>query len=297
MDRTRKITSVTLWGAVANMLLCIFKMAAGIVGRSSAMIADAIHSLSDLFSDVVVLVMVRIAAKGRDVSHDYGHGKFETLATAIISLILLVVGGRLMAGAVGNIHTVVKGGQLPQPGKIAFWAAIASIAVKEFLYHWTAHTGREAGSDTIIANAWHHRSDALSSVGSAAGIGGAILFGGKWTVLDPIVGGIISIIIIVVAVRMMIPALNELTEASLPEETEKEISGILLSVNGISDAHALKTRKAGPDVIIDVHIVVDPEMTVAKAHDLTDIAETALKKKFGEGTQISIHVEPDINSK
>lgn len=278
------------------MALCIVKMMAGLLGRSSAMVADAVHSLSDLVSDFVVLIMVRIAAKGKDKGHDYGHGKFETLATALVSLLLLVVGAKLMSGAVDRIRLVVGGGTLPAPGTIALWAALLSIAVKEILYQWTLRVGRKVESPAMIANAWHHRSDALSSVGSAIGIGGAILFGGKWTILDPIVGCVISIVIVIVAVKMMIPALNELTEASLPDDVEERIISTIQSVNGVDNVHNLKTRRIGHDISIDTHIVVNPEMSVAEAHDITELIEHALRQEYGESTQVSIHVEPDVDA-
>lgn len=295
-ERGHTISMVTVWGAVANMALSIMKLVAGLMGRSSAMVADAVHSFSDLVSDIVVLVMVRVASKGKDKSHDYGHGKFETLATVIISLLLLVVGARLMISAVERIRFVLEGGVLEAPGKIALWAAVISIIVKELLYQWTSRVGKLVDSQAMVANAWHHRSDALSSVGSAVGIGGAILLGGKWTILDPLVGAVISIVIIVVAVQMAVPAVNELTEASLPDNVENRIMDIIRAVSGVENVHDLRTRRSGPDIIIDVHIVVDPEMTVAAAHDITIEAETAVRKEFGEGTQLSIHVEPNEDS-
>lgn len=295
-EREHKITTVTVWGAVCNMALAALKLVAGLIGKSSAMVADAVHSISDLISDVVVIVMVKVASKGHDKGHDYGHGKFETLATAIISLLLLFVGAKLMAEAIGKIRFVISGGSLEAPGTIALWAALISIAVKEILYQWTMRVGKEVDSPAMVANAWHHRSDALSSVGSALGIGGAILLGGKWTILDPMVGGIISIVIIVVAVKMALPALSELTEASLPEETENKIISIIESINGVDNAHALKTRRSGPNIIIDSHIVVDPHMSVYDAHEITTEAENAIREEFGDETQISIHIEPNVNA-
>lgn len=274
------------------MALCAFKMVAGLLGRSSAMVADAVHSLSDLVSDVVVLVMVKISSRKSDKGHDYGHGKFETLATVCISLLLLVIGAKLMAGGIKSIRFVLDGGTLEAPGKIALWAAIVSILVKEALFQWTNIVGKRVNSQAMIANAWHHRSDALSSVGAALGIGGAILLGGSWTILDPIVGCIISIILIVVAVKMAIPAIAELTEASLPEDVEARITEIIESVPGIHNAHNLQTRRTGPDIVIDVHVLVDAAMSVAEAHAITENVEEALRREYGDSTQVSIHVEP-----
>jgi len=290
--REKTISRVTIWGAVGNLVLTGFKLVAGFVGHSSAMIADAIHSLSDLISDVVVLVMVKVSSKGVDQNHDFGHGKFETLATVLVSLMLLVVGGELMAGGIEKIRLVWRGGEVASPGSIALWAAIISIIVKEALYQWTAIVGKRVNSPAMISNAWHHRTDALSSIGSALGIGGAMLLGGKWTILDPIVGCIISIFIIVVAVKMVLPALHELTEGSLPKEMKEKIKSLILSVEGVDNVHDLRTRRNGPSVIISAHIVVDPQMTVENAHTLTELAEEAVRKEFGNETQINIHVEP-----
>ena len=293
MDREKNLTSVTLWGAISNLALSALKMTAGIFGSSSAMVADAVHSLSDLVSDALVLVMVKVSSRKQDKGHDYGHGKFETLATVFMSILLLVVGARLLVGAIEKIKLVAQGGTLASPGIIAFVAALVSIAVKEFMYQWTARVGKKHDSPMIVANAWHHRSDALSSVGSAAGIGFAILLGGKWTILDPIVGCIISVVIMVVAVKMAIPAIGELTEASLPEDVEENIVRIIESVPGVDNTHALKTGRIGPDIIIDSHIVVNPDMTVVQAHDISTAVEEALRREYGAGTQISIHIEPN----
>lgn len=296
-SRERRMTGVTVWGAVVNIALTGLKLSAGIWGRSAAMVADAIHSLTDLVSDAIVLVMVRIASKGSDKGHDYGHGKYETLATLCISLLLVVVAAKLMSGGIEKIKMVLSGGTLESPGAIALWAAVISVVSKEALYRWTAAEGRKVNSAALIANAWHHRSDALSSIGALVGIGGAMLLGGKWTVLDPITCCIISIFIIIVAVKMSIPALNELTDASLSDDIENDITATILSVEGVEDVHELKTRNNGPNIIIGTHIVVDSEMTVAQAHDITILIEEAIRKKFGPETQISIHVEPDKDAK
>lgn len=295
-DREKTISRVTVCGAAANVALAAVKLVAGVVGRSSAMVADAIHSFSDLVSDIIVLVMVKVSSRGQDTSHDYGHGKFETLATVGIALLLVVVGARLLAGGVEKISFVLKGGTLDTPGTVALVAAVLSIAVKEALYQWTAHVGRSLDSSVMITNAWHHRTDALSSVASAAGIALALLLGGRWAVLDPVVCCAISIFIFYIAVKMAIPALNELTEASLPDSTEKEISSIICSVSGVDNVHALKTRRIGPDIYIESHIVVNPYMKVIDAHRITEVAEQKLRQKYGQGTQISLHVEPSVES-
>lgn len=295
-EREKEINRVTLCGAVCNLLLSVLKLVAGIVGRSSAMIADAVHSFSDIITDLIVLIMVNVSARGRDRDHDYGHGKYEPLATAAISVILLIVGAEIMAGGIRKIKLILAGGEIQTPGLVALVAAILSIAVKEGLYQWNSRVGKRLDSTAMVANAWHHRSDALSSIGSAVGIGGALILGGKWIILDPIVACIISVVIIVVAVKMSYPAIRQLTDASLPDDVEDRIVSIMESVSGVGNVHELKTRRNGPDYIIAAHLVVNPQMTVKEAHDITTEAEIRIKKEFGPKTQVSLHVEPDIDS-
>ena len=295
-NRTKDIQKITLWGAFCNIALTIVKFVAGILGGSTAMLADAVHSASDLVTDIIVIVFTRISGKGKDKGHDYGHGKFETLATVVVSLMLLVVGAEMIKSSYQQIRSAVEGNPLPAPEMIALWAAVISIISKEFLYQWTVMVGKRLSSPVVIANAWHHRTDALSSVGSLVGIAGAIALGGEWTILDPLVGAVISIVIIVMAVKMSIPALAELTEASLPEKTEQKMLEIIRSVEGVRGVHELKTRLCGHYCIADFHIVVDPETTILESHETTVIIERKLREEFGEETQINIHVEPSDDS-
>ena len=185
-SREKGIYKVTIVGSIVNFLLLVFKFFAGIVGHSAAMLADAVHSLSDFITDIVVIVFVRIAGKPEDKGHDYGHGKYETLATAIIGLLLLCVGFGIFWNGASSIYTFLRGGQLESPGVVALVAALVSIVSKEILYQYTVIQGKKLNSQAVIANAWHHRSDALSSIGTAIGIGGAILLGDHWRVLDPV---------------------------------------------------------------------------------------------------------------
>jgi cation diffusion facilitator family transporter len=244
-------------------------------------------------SDAVVLIFTHISSKDKDRDHRFGHGKFETMATVIISVILVIVAAKLMSGGIKDIIACVNGVVLPRPGFIALAAAAGSIVLKEILYQWTAAVGRKTGSTAVMANAWHHRSDALSSIGALLGIGGAIILGDKWTILDPITSCGISIAIIVVAVKMAMPGLNELLETSLPEDIENEIMEIAGSVPGVNDIHELKTRRNGMSFIIDAHVVVNPDMSVVEAHDIATNVEEALRSRFGNETQTSIHIEPD----
>lgn len=293
MDRTAKVTFVTLVGSVVNIILTVFKIFAGVLGRSTAMIADGIHSLSDLLSDIVVIVFVKISAKGRDKDHDYGHGKFETFATLIISLMLIVVAVNLMSGGINKIRQILDGGEVSSPGMIALWAAVASIVLKEILYRYTIIQGKALNSPMMIANAWHHRSDAFSSVGSLLGIAGAIFLGDKFVILDPITGCVISIFILVMAVKMSVPAIKELLDVSLPDEVEEKIEATAKSVKGVVDLHELKTRREGPGIIMEGHLVLDSEISLKEAHDISKKVEAALRKEFGPETQISLHLEPE----
>lgn len=293
MDRTAKVTFVTLVGSVVNIILTVFKILAGILGRSTAMIADGIHSLSDLLSDIVVIVFVKISAKGRDKDHDYGHGKFETFATLIISLMLIVVAVNLMSGGINKIRQILDGGEVSSPGMIALWAAVASIVLKEILYRYTIIQGKALNSPMMIANAWHHRSDAFSSVGSLLGIAGAIFLGDKFVILDPITGCVISIFILVMAVKMSVPAIKELLDVSLPDEVEQQIVSTAKSIQGVIDLHELKTRREGPGIIMEGHLVLDSDISLKEAHNISKKVEESLRKEFGTETQISLHLEPE----
>ncbi len=296
MDRTAKVTFVTLVGSIVNIILTVFKIIAGVLGRSTAMIADGTHSLSDILSDIVVIVFVKISAKGRDKDHDYGHGKFETFATLIISLMLIVVAVNLMSGGISKIRLILDGGEVSSPGMIALWAAVASIVLKEILYHYTIIQGKALNSPMMIANAWHHRSDAFSSIGSLLGIGGAIFLGDKFVILDPITGCVISIFILVMAVKMSVPAIKELLDVSLPDEVEQEIETTAKSIPGVIDLHELKTRREGPGIIMEGHLVLNSHISLKEAHDISKKVEDALRKKFGSETQISLHLEPEDDS-
>lgn len=297
MNREKEIRKITLWGSLVNLVLTVFKIIAGLLGRSAAMIADGIHSLSDLLSDVVVLVFTHMSSKGKDRDHSFGHGKFETLATLIVSVMLVAVGTDLMIGAIRSIIGFCRGDDIPEPGIIALIAAVVSILSKEILYHATVKVGKKTGSTVVVANAWHHRSDAFSSIGAMAGIGGAMLLGGRWTVLDPVASCVISVAIIVIAVRLALPSLAELLETSLPEDIEQEIVTIASAVKGVNDVHELKTRRNGISFIIDAHIAVNPDISIVEAHDIATDVEDALRSRYGQETQINIHVEPSADSR
>ena len=290
--RKRRIYRVTFIGFVVNLVLSLLKLAAGILGRSGAMIADAVHSFSDLATDVVVIVFARISAKPRDDGHDYGHGKYETLATILISIALGIVGAGILVNSIGAVRVVLDGGLLPRPGLVALVAAVLSIAAKEILYHYTVREGRAIDSPSVIANAWHHRSDALSSLGTLVGIGCAYFLGDRWRIADPIAALIVAVFIFKVALDLIRTGLGELLEKSLPEETEREILRIVTLDPAVREPHNLRTRRIGAAIAIEVHVRVDGAMSVACSHALTVGIERRLRERFGEETMIAVHVEP-----
>lgn len=290
--RKRRIYRVTFIGFVVNLVLSLLKLAAGIFGRSGAMIADAVHSFSDLATDVVVIVFARISAKPRDDGHDYGHGKYETLATILISIALGIVGAGILVNSIGAVRVVLDGGLLPRPGLVALVAAVLSIAAKEILYHYTVREGRAIDSPSVIANAWHHRSDALSSLGTLVGIGCAYFLGDRWRIADPIAALIVAVFIFKVAFDLIRTGLGELLEKSLPEETEREILRIVTLDPAVREPHNLRTRRIGAAIAIEVHVRVDGAMSVACSHALTVGIERRLRERFGEETMIAVHVEP-----
>lgn len=290
--RGRSIYRVTIVGSAVNFLLLVFKFFAGIMGHSAAMLADAVHSLSDFVTDIIVLVFVRISSKPQDEDHDYGHGKYETLATAIIGLLLLLVGVGIFWNGVLSIYHFLEGGFLSEPGMLALVAALVSIVFKEILYRYTIFEGKKLNSQAVVANAWHHRSDALSSIGAAIGIGGAILLGGHWRVLDPITALIVSFFIVKVSVQLLLPCVDELLEKSLPADVEDNILETILSFPGVSSPHHLRTRRIGNYYAIEVHVRMDGKISLEEAHRTATAVEKKLREQYGKGTHIGIHLEP-----
>lgn len=296
-ERTESAVRITWIGFFVNFILSCGKIAAGYFGRSSAMIADGIHSFSDFVTDLIVIVFVRIAGKGRDEGHQYGHGKFETLATLIISFLLLFVAIGLFYDGITKVIDSINGTVLDKPSYMALAAALVSVITKEWLFRITAKEGKKTNNQAVIANAWHHRSDAFSSIGTFIGIAGAIFLGDKWRVLDPIACIIVSLLIFKVGIDLMKPAFAELLESSLPPETEEEIGRIIMDVQGVKRYHNLKTRKSGNYYIIDVHIKVDPAITIVAAHDIATDVEHSIKERWGSATQIMVHTEPYFPNK
>ena len=295
MTREQQLTKVTLVGSAGNLVLLCFKFVAGIVAGSSAMVADAVHSLSDFLTDLVVLVFVRIGAKPQDADHDYGHGKYETLATLLVALALVGAAiGIIVTGSL-KIARWLQGETLEMPGMLALWAALLSIVIKELLFRYTLARGKALESPAVVANAWHHRSDALSSIGAAIGIGGAILLGERWAVLDPLASIVVGGMLVKVAWDLLKVSTGELTDSSLSAETEKEIEEIIRSFPQVSEPHNLRTRRIGNRIAIEAHVRLDGGMSLNEAHDIVSAIEHKIKERFGHGSIVTIHMEPVKN--
>ncbi len=290
--RERSVYRVTIAGSIINVALLVFKFVSGIVGGSAAMIADAVHSLSDFLTDIVVLVFVRLSSKPSDEDHDYGHGKYETLATAIIGLALLAVGVMICYNGVSKTFAALRGEQLSTPGWIAFVAAVLSVVLKEWAYRFTVKVGREVDSQAVVANAWHHRSDAFSSVGTAIGIGGAIMLGQRWAVLDPIAAIIVSIFILKAAWGLIGQSTAELLEASLPKNVEEEILALVCEESLAGEVHNLRTRRIGNRIAMEMHVRMPGALTLYEAHRRATIIEQRIRNRFGADTLITLHLEP-----
>jgi cation diffusion facilitator family transporter len=292
LERNREIYKVTLVGGAINVILLFFKFIAGILGHSAAMVADAVHSLSDFVTDLIVLVFIHISGKPQDKSHDYGHGKYETLVMTLIGAALFIVAiGIIYSGAV-KISIWMNGEELKAPGMLALWAALISIILKEGVYHYSMVKARQLNSQAVEANAWHHRSDALSSIGTAVGIGGAIFLGQQWTVLDPIASVIVGAFIVKVAVSLLRNGIGDLMEQSLPDAVEEEILRLAATVPGVEEPHELCTRRIGNHYAIELHILMDGGISLNEAHEKASEVEDLLRERYGEETHIAVHVEP-----
>ena len=292
MERNQEIYKVTLVGGVVNVVLLLFKFVAGFVGHSAAMVADAVHSLSDFVTDVIVLVFIHISGKPKDKSHDYGHGKYETLALTLIGVALLIVAIGILYSGAAKIYVWANGGQLEAPGTLALWAALLSVLLKEAVYQYSMVKARQLNSQVVAANAWHHRSDALSSIGTAIGIGGAIFLGQRWTVLDPIASVVVGAFIVKVAVDLLRNGIGDLMEQSLPDAVEEEMLRIVGALPGVVNPHDLRTRRIGNHYAIELHILMDGDITLREAHNKASEVEDLLRARYGKETHVAVHVEP-----
>ncbi len=274
-------------GLITNLVLAAIKMAAGIIGHSHAVVADAIHSLSDLVTDFAVIAGVHFWSKPADDDHPHGHQRIETLVTVVIGVFLGVVAVGLAWDAVTGGHDA--GGQTP--GALALAAALLSIVVKEALFRWTAVVGQRVNSPALVANAWHHRSDALSSVPAALAVSVAIV-NPKLAFADRIGAIAICLFILHAAWRIMKPALAQLIDTAAPADERDRLERLALSVEGVKDAHALRTRYVGPNLAVDLHVVVDPGLSVEQGHAIGEAVRQRLINRGQQVQDVLVKVEP-----
>lgn len=291
-SRSNLAHRITVNGLIINSLLCGAKFAAGVWGRSSAMVADAVHSLSDSLTDMVVLVSLKFSTRPADRDHAYGHGRFETLATLIIAAALFAVGAKILYNGITDVVRLAEGGVIERPRAAALWMAVVSIAVKEWLYRYTLKAAKQIGSSALEANAWHHRSDAMSSIGTLLGVGGAYFLGSRWTVLDPLAAIVVSFFIFEVSWQILKTAGQELLDKSLGAQAEERIVRLCREAEAAAQAHSIKTRKIGGYACLEFHVYLPDEWNLKQVHDATDRMETALLKAFGPQTLVTIHPEP-----
>jgi len=270
----------------------VFKIVVGIWGKSSALVADGINSLSDSVTDAVALLSFFATGRPIDETHDFGHAKFETLSTLIIGTFLNVVAILILWNSGAKVISVIKGERLESISSIAMIPAIFTIVVKELLYVYTGKMAKDLDSSTLKLKAWDHRSDVFLAGGIFLGIAGAVLLGEKWRVLDPITAAILGMIILRLAIPLVMESINELLEASLPEQEERDILDIIWDIPEVKGIHDLKTRRLGPHIAVSVHIMLEGGMTLNRAHDITVQLERDFKRRFGPHSIITIHMEP-----
>ncbi|MBN2852112.1 MAG: cation transporter [Clostridia bacterium] len=290
--REEKAKKATVVSVIVNVLLTLSKIIVGILGRSGAMLADGIHSLSDLVTDIIVFISIRISSKPADDDHNYGHGKFETMATFIVSIALFLAGFNILSNGVTNIFHFIKGAILVKPSSLVLYIALASIISKELLFRYTMMVGKKITSDAVIANAYHHRSDVLSSIGVLVSAVIIAIFGEKYAYFDSIAEIVVSAFIFNVAVKLLKPSLNQLTDSSMSDENTNAVKKVFDNHPSVFSYHHLRTRKIGNQYAIDIHALVNEKLNVIEAHDITVELETTLKEMLGNDTFISIHVEP-----
>lgn len=280
--------SFAAWvGLVANVVLMAVKFAAGIIGHSQAVVADAVHSLSDVATDAALIIGVRYWSAPADEGHPHGHRRIETLVTVFIGILLAGVALGIGNDAIGNMVVSTR----PTPDAVALAGALVSIVIKEILYRWTMVRARRINSSALAANAWHHRSDALSSIPAALAVTGALVVP-KWTFIDPAGAVVVCLFILFAAWRITRPALDQLIDAAAPGEIRRDIEALALAVPGVLSAHAIRTRYTGSKLAVDLHIEVDGELTVYQGHD---IGEAVRRRLLEDGPNVGdcmVKVEP-----
>lgn len=284
---------VTLVGFWINAALVVLKLFFGYWGHSDALVADGYHSLSDFLTDFMVLYFVGVSFRKADKDHPYGHGKFETVGSLLISVVLILVALGIGVAAIETIMNAFNGKEIPRPDVWTIVIAAVSIVSKEYCYRYTMRYARRYDSPSLKANAWHHRTDAISSIATLIGVSLSFALGDNWRILDPIASIIIAVFIGVSAVSIARPSLSELLEASLPQAELEKIRKIIRSVPGVKRVHNLRARQNGRSIIVDVNIHVDPDITIRQGHAIAEDAERCLRKAFDSNMIIYMHVEPE----
>ncbi|WP_456417688.1 cation diffusion facilitator family transporter [Thiolapillus sp.] len=286
-QRRQASAKVALVGALTNVVLCVAKIAAGILGHSQALIVDGIHSLSDLLTDILVLVASHHASHGPDENHPYGHGRFETAATLALGAFLVLIAGGIMWD---SAERLMHGGAAQAPESIALYAALFSILANEALYWYTILVARNIKSELLRANAWHHRTDAISSIVVLAGVGGAML-GVLW--LDLVAALIVGFMVAKIGWDLGWGAMRELVDESLEEEKVGQIRNLIADIPGVSSLHMLRTRRQGHEAMVDVHVQVTPWISVSEGHMISIAVEEQIKANIEEVSDVTVHIDPE----
>ncbi len=288
-----RIYAVTMKGVLVNTILTAFKFTAAILGHSAAMLADAAHSLSDLVTDFIVLLFVRIGRAPRDAHHDYGRGKLGTLTALAVGVVIGILALWLCHHGVTLAIRAIRGEVLERPGLIALIAALVSIVVKEWLYRVTRPVAEETKSSILHGNAWHHRSDALSSIGTFLGISAAMFFGVKWRIVDPITSVVVSVFILRISWLLLSDSVRDLLEHSLSDQIEAEITQLALSEPEVTEVKQVLSRRVGQSTAIELQVSMPRQLSIEEAHRHALNIENLLKGKFGTSTHVGIHIVPD----
>jgi cation diffusion facilitator family transporter len=274
-------------GAAVNVLQATIKISFGILGQSAALIADGIHSLSDLLSDLLVIIAVRLGSREADHEHPYGHRRFETIATVLLGVSLIAIGGGISWSVIDRMtHST----SLPTPNPLGLAIAAVSIIINEWLYHYTKAIAKKTRSKLLMANAWHQRSDAISSVVVLFGIG-AVMLG--YPLADAIAAIIVALMVVKIGLNLVINSIKELVDTSLPLKLLNEIRNTIMSIDGVEGIHLLRSRQMGEDALIDAHIIVDPRITVSEGHTISDIVRDELISCFDDVIDVLVHVDPE----
>ena len=285
--RKKAMDKATWWGIIVNLVLSIGKLIVGFLGHSQALIADGLHSLSDLISDGLVLLATHHSSVDADEDHPYGHARYETVATIALGVLLIAVGIGICIDA---IHRLINPEHLLIPSAMTLWIAGLSIASKEGLYQYTAFVARKVKSKLLHANAWHHRSDAISSIVVFIGITGAMM---GWPMLDALAAVVVAIMIINIGWGLSHHSIQELVDTALEPETVDAIKAHILSIDGVLECHMLRTRRMAHNALVDVHILVDSKLSVSEGHQISEAVEYSLISNFDDINDVTVHIDPE----